>query len=146
MLIEGKVHAYVFASKGCKKWDTCAPESVLAAVGGRLTDMHGIKMSYGAEVQRKNTGGILATVSNHDNLLNKIPDHVKEVFDKSIEAGDWPEFELAVIKHREEKEENGQSLKRKKTGTPDSDHIESKERKQSCGSDAIAEETIDTKL
>lgn len=146
LLIEGKVHAYVFASKGCKKWDTCAPESVLAAVGGRLTDMHGIKMSYAANVQRQNTGGVLATVSNHDAILCKIPDHVKEVFNKSMEAEDWPEFELARIKHMEEKD-NGQGLKRKKTGTPDSDCNDTvKERKQSNSSDVIAEETFDTKL
>nr|XP_039319349.1 3'(2'),5'-bisphosphate nucleotidase 1 isoform X3 [Saimiri boliviensis boliviensis] len=32
-LIEGKASAYVFASPGCKKWDTCAPEVILHAVG-----------------------------------------------------------------------------------------------------------------
>ncbi|KFP02615.1 3'(2'),5'-bisphosphate nucleotidase 1, partial [Calypte anna] len=35
-LIEGKASAYVFASPGCKKWDTCAPEAILHAVGGKL--------------------------------------------------------------------------------------------------------------
>lgn len=34
-LLEGKASAYVFASPGCKKWDTCAPEAILRAVGGR---------------------------------------------------------------------------------------------------------------
>uniref|UniRef100_A0AAR2KVW7 3'(2'),5'-bisphosphate nucleotidase 1 n=1 Tax=Pygocentrus nattereri TaxID=42514 RepID=A0AAR2KVW7_PYGNA len=33
-LVEGKASAYVFASPGCKKWDTCAPEAILHAVGG----------------------------------------------------------------------------------------------------------------
>lgn len=33
-LVEGKASAYVFASPGCKKWDTCAPEALLHAVGG----------------------------------------------------------------------------------------------------------------
>ena len=33
-LIEGKASAYVFASPGCKKCDTCAPEVILHAVGG----------------------------------------------------------------------------------------------------------------
>ena len=37
----GNADAYVFASKGCKKWDTCAPEAVLCAAGGELTDIHG---------------------------------------------------------------------------------------------------------
>lgn len=41
LLLDGKVHAYVFASPGCKKWDTCGPEALLKAKGGTLTDMHG---------------------------------------------------------------------------------------------------------
>ena len=36
-VIEGDAHAYVFASPGTKKWDTCAPEAILVAMGGRLT-------------------------------------------------------------------------------------------------------------
>ena len=36
-VIEGDAHAYVFASPGTKKWDTCAPEAVLVAMGGALT-------------------------------------------------------------------------------------------------------------
>ena len=86
LLIEGKVHAYVFASKGCKKWDTCAPEAVLHAVGGSLTDLHGIKMNYDKDVQRKNTGGVLATLENHESFVQKIPDDTKEIMDKSSEA------------------------------------------------------------
>ena len=143
LLIEGKAHAYVFASKGCKKWDTCAPESVLEAVGGRLTDMHGIKMSYGADVQRKNTGGVLATVCNHDMVVGKIPDDVKEKFDKSIEAPDWPDFEVAMLKHVQEQQDSDQGIKRKKTDTPDSERSDSaKERKQSnsSSSDILADE------
>ena len=36
-VIEGDAHAYVFASPGTKKWDTCAPEAILVAMGGALT-------------------------------------------------------------------------------------------------------------
>ncbi|XP_058807958.1 3'(2'),5'-bisphosphate nucleotidase 1 [Phymastichus coffea] len=61
LLLEGKAHAYVFASKGCKKWDTCAPEAILHAAGGCLTDLHGKKYSYNAKVSYPNTGGVLAT-------------------------------------------------------------------------------------
>lgn len=80
MLIEGKAHAYVFASKGCKKWDTCAPEAILTAVGGKLTDMHGAFYQYGKEVQHPNTGGVFATTRNlnHEELLEKIPQEVKD--------------------------------------------------------------------
>ncbi|KAL6089895.1 hypothetical protein STEG23_020235, partial [Scotinomys teguina] len=49
-LIEGKTSAYVFASPGCKKWDTCVPEVVLHAVGGKLTDIHGNALQYNKEI------------------------------------------------------------------------------------------------
>ena len=50
LLIEGKAHAYVFPSPGCKKWDTCAPEAVLHAMGGKLTDIHGNLYDYNKDV------------------------------------------------------------------------------------------------
>lgn len=79
LLIEGEAHAYVFASHGCKKWDTCAPEALLHAVGGKLTDMHGNDILYHKDVKFPNTGGVLATydASVHDSFLSKIPDEVK---------------------------------------------------------------------
>ena len=46
MVLEGQAHAYVFASPGCKKWDICAPEAILTASGGKLTDLHGVHYSY----------------------------------------------------------------------------------------------------
>ncbi|VDK42745.1 unnamed protein product [Anisakis simplex] len=59
--------AYVFASAGCKKWDTAAPEAVIIAAGGKLTDVTGRQLYYGADAQINNTGGVLATSSwvNH---------------------------------------------------------------------------------
>jgi len=77
-LIDGKAHAYVFASHGCKKWDTCAPEAVLAAMGGTLTDIHGNNLSYHKEVKHPNTGGVLATLNDHDLFLKCIPQNVRD--------------------------------------------------------------------
>lgn len=79
MLIEGQAHAYVFASKGCKKWDTCAPEALLQAVGGQLTDIHGNRIQYHKEVSHPNAGGVLATydAAVHDTFCSLIPDEVK---------------------------------------------------------------------
>ena len=48
LLMEGVASAYVFPSPGCKKWDTCAPEAILHAMGGLLTDIHGNKYEYHA--------------------------------------------------------------------------------------------------
>lgn len=74
LLIEGKAHAYLFASPGCKKWDTCAPEAILHAVGGRLTDVNGRKYEYHSSVEKKNQHGTLATAlaEEHDWYLKRM--------------------------------------------------------------------------
>jgi len=80
LLLEGKAHAYVFASKGCKRWDTCAPEAVLHSIGGTLTDMHGERYSYNCKTSYPNKGGVLATApgQQHQWYLSRIPDEIKQ--------------------------------------------------------------------
>lgn len=85
LLLEGKANAYVFASGGCKKWDTCAPEAILRAIGGQLTDMvKGEPYRYHASVEHRNGGGVLATAPGEDHswYLNRIPDSVREMLSK----------------------------------------------------------------
>uniref|UniRef100_A0A183C348 3'(2'),5'-bisphosphate nucleotidase n=1 Tax=Globodera pallida TaxID=36090 RepID=A0A183C348_GLOPA len=55
--------AYVFASSGCKKWDTAAPEALLMAA-----------------VQLANSGGVLATAPgiDHQSFVAAIPQSVKD--------------------------------------------------------------------
>lgn len=79
-LLEGRAHAYVFASPGCKKWDTCAPEAVLEAHGGRLTNMAGVQYQYGPEEAFPNRGGVLATApgTDHADVVARIPERLKE--------------------------------------------------------------------
>lgn len=83
LLLEGKAHAYVFASPGCKKWDTCGPEAILEAAGGQLTDIHGRHYSYATDVSHPNKQGVFATAPNTDHLslIKKIP---QVVLDKLI--------------------------------------------------------------
>lgn len=78
LLIEGKAHAYVFPSKGCKKWDTCAPEAILHATGGLLTDVHGNRLQYHKDVEHVNAGGVLATCleEQHEWFREHIPPEV----------------------------------------------------------------------
>lgn len=81
LVIEGKAHSYVFTSNGCKKWDTCAPEAVLEACGGILTDSFGKHLEYHDQdrANLQNKLGIIASVNPqvHDKILKKIPDNVK---------------------------------------------------------------------
>lgn len=76
-LIEGKASAYVFASPGCKKWDTCAPEVILHAVGGKLTDIHGNALQYNKEVKHMNSAGVLAALRNYEYYASRVPESVK---------------------------------------------------------------------
>ena len=75
-MLERRVHAYVHASHGCNLWDTCAPEAVLRAGGGMLTDAFGNTISYlstnGASVKT----GILATMDNHEWYAQRIRERI----------------------------------------------------------------------
>lgn len=78
-LLEGKAHAYVFATPGCKKWDTCAPEAVLEASGGTLTNINGDHYEYHDNVEHVNRRGVLASSGeNHQELVEKIPVEVRQ--------------------------------------------------------------------
>lgn len=78
-LLEGKAHGYVFASAGCKRWDTCAPEAILEAAGGMLTDIHGEHYDYRKTENVTNTKGVLGTAigTDHKDVLSRIPESVK---------------------------------------------------------------------
>ncbi|KAK3094082.1 hypothetical protein FSP39_023996 [Pinctada imbricata] len=137
LLIEGKVHAYVFASKGCKKWDTCAPEAVLHAVGGCLTDLHGIKMNYAKDVQRQNTGGMLATLMNeedHRGIVAKIPELAKDAMEQSSPA---PELDFMGAKFGQNPQRGSNS--EEKSNIPiGSNKVPSEEKKQAVDQSAVS--------
>lgn len=80
LVIEGRAHAYVFPSAGSKKWDTCAPEAVLRATGGLLTDIHGNNLEYHKMVNLVNDCGVLAAIDKQvfDKCVKLIPLHVKQ--------------------------------------------------------------------
>lgn len=77
-ILEGKAHAYVYPSAGCKRWDTAAPEAVLRAAGGELTDVYGNKYSYSKENEKDplNKYGVFATAPsyNHTEFMKLIGD------------------------------------------------------------------------
>lgn len=78
-LAEGKAHAFVYAGQACMKWDTCAPEAIITAVGGKLTDVYGKYYSYHKDADYRNRGGVFATRNraDHETIVSKMPDDVK---------------------------------------------------------------------
>jgi len=85
LVMEGEAHVYLHPSPGCKKWDTCAPEAVLRAMGGVLTDIRGDKYTYNKDVVHMDHMGVLATFDTklHAQMVAEIPPQaVKQLEDK----------------------------------------------------------------
>ena len=79
MVLEGSADAYVYASTGTKKWDTCAPEALVMTTGGKLTDVHGSSLLYNPQCIM-NSKGLIVTMRGHDELVARIPSHVRAKF------------------------------------------------------------------
>ena len=85
LVMEGEAHIYLHPSPGCKKWDTCAPEAVLRAMGGVLTDIKGDSYKYNKEEPHMDAMGVLATFDSdlHAKIVAEIPAQaVKQLEDK----------------------------------------------------------------
>jgi len=78
-VIEGEADAYVFATPGTKKWDSCAPEAVLRACGGTITDICNELVDYSDTNPKHhmNWTGLLATARDHSSFADKIPESIK---------------------------------------------------------------------
>ncbi|KAL3117337.1 hypothetical protein niasHT_006364 [Heterodera trifolii] len=85
--------AFVYAAGGTKKWDIAAPEALLIAAGGTLSDMSGRQIWYdGPSVQLANNGGLLATAPgvNHQSFVDAIPQLVKDALPEKEEKAVRP--------------------------------------------------------
>jgi len=72
LVLEATADVYLFATKGTKKWDTCAPEAIIRAVGGVLTDKHGNKLPYFANSEFHNLEGVLCAMKDHQKYVDKL--------------------------------------------------------------------------
>ena len=55
-----------------KRWDICAGDAILRSFGGKMTKLNGAEINYGDQFDVKNSGGILATLSNHEQFIKKL--------------------------------------------------------------------------
>lgn len=55
-----------------KKWDICAGDAILRAMGGKMTTLSGKKINYGNAKDVKNKDGLLATLQEHGMFLKKL--------------------------------------------------------------------------
>jgi 3'(2'), 5'-bisphosphate nucleotidase len=68
ILSEGLADVYV-QGRGTSLWDTCGPEAILHAAGGRMTDSAGNPFRYNAEDVRNLRGVIASNGALHDRVL-----------------------------------------------------------------------------
>merc|ERR1711997_129270 len=69
---KGAQDAYVHVTL-IKKWDICPGDALLAALGGKMTDLSGQEIDYsGRPAYVKAEGGVLATLHDHDAFLDKL--------------------------------------------------------------------------
>ena len=72
LIAAGERDLYVNPSSKCKAWDTCAPEVILVAAGGKLTDLHGDAVRYD-ETSLGRTRGLIASNSLvHDDVIARM--------------------------------------------------------------------------
>lgn len=63
---------YVNSSSHCKAWDTCAPEAILAAAGGVMTDVHGDALRYDEEDTHRRTGLVASNGRVHAAVIDRM--------------------------------------------------------------------------
>jgi 3'(2'), 5'-bisphosphate nucleotidase len=68
-IVFGQADLYVHGGGGAKRWDTCAPEAVLVAAGGRFSDLAGAPIDYASADLRLQTGIVATNGALHEAIL-----------------------------------------------------------------------------
>lgn len=72
LVAEGVADLYVHPVPYLKEWDTCAPEAVLRAAGGRVTDCFGASLTYGKTDPRQLRGIFAARPRVHEDVAHVV--------------------------------------------------------------------------
>ncbi len=63
---------YIHPSPGCKEWDLCAPQALLEAAGGRMTDCWGNPIRYNRADVRAHNGVVATNGLMHDEIIGVV--------------------------------------------------------------------------
>jgi 3'(2'), 5'-bisphosphate nucleotidase len=74
MVADGRRDLYVYPGARTKIWDTCAPEAILLAAGGRLTDSRGQALIYTGDDLNNHFGIVASNGPLHDRVLAALAD------------------------------------------------------------------------
>lgn len=72
MVADGSRDLYVYPGGRTKIWDSCAPEAIIVAAGGRLTDTYGAPLVYDQPELLNRTGLIASNGPLHDLVVQTI--------------------------------------------------------------------------
>jgi 3'(2'), 5'-bisphosphate nucleotidase len=79
---------YLHPSPGCKEWDLCAPQAVLEAAGGTMTDCWGNPLRYNQRDVRAHNGLVATNGQIHDRIVQTVA-RICEEFGYNDEDGFW---------------------------------------------------------
>lgn len=80
-MISGAADAYVHVTF-IKKWDICAGNAIINAVGGKMTTLKGGLIDYSSAGSPGNEDGLLATLTDHKKFLDAIEPSFEELKNK----------------------------------------------------------------
>jgi 3'(2'), 5'-bisphosphate nucleotidase len=63
---------YIHPSPGCKEWDLCAPQALLEAAGGCMTDCWGNALRYNKRDVRAHNGIVATNGTLHEEILDVV--------------------------------------------------------------------------
>ena len=63
---------YVYTGGRTKLWDTCGPEAILVAAGGRVTDVDGLPLKYTSSDLLNRRGIVASNGPLHENVISTI--------------------------------------------------------------------------
>lgn len=69
---DGGADIYLAPEFAGSRWDTCAPEAILRAVGGILTDVRGQNLDYRSERVENDGGAVAAAPQLHESVVNAL--------------------------------------------------------------------------
>jgi 3'(2'), 5'-bisphosphate nucleotidase len=78
LLVTRQADIYLEPSSMTKAWDSCAPESILHAGGGRMTDLEGAPLRYVPSEVRNRKGLVATNGVCHDRVISECASVIRE--------------------------------------------------------------------
>ncbi len=78
LLVTRQAEVYVEPSSMTKAWDSCAPEAILHAGGGRMTDLEGAPLRYVPSDVRNWKGLVATNEACHDRVISECASVIRE--------------------------------------------------------------------